>query len=118
MPRAYLKPTRERRVEQGHPWVFRSDIDRVEKTANPGDVVDLHAARGKFLGRAYYNPASMITLRMLTREDEPIDRDFFYRRVQRAYDYRKAFCDIDSCRLIYGESDFLPALIVDKFADV
>ena len=69
MPRAYLKPTRERRVEQGHPWVFRSDIDRVEKTANPGDVVDLHAARGKFLGRAYYNPASMITLRMLTRED-------------------------------------------------
>ena len=118
MPRAYLKPTRERRVEQGHPWVFRSDIDRVEKTANPGDVVDLHAARGKFLGRAYYNPASMITLRMLTREDEPIDRDFFYRRVQRAYDYRKAFCDIDSCRLIYGDSDFLPALIVDKFADV
>ena len=118
MPRAYLKPTRERRVEQGHPWVFRSDIDRVEKTANPGDVVDLHAARGKFLGRAYYNPASMITLRMLTREDEPIDRDFFYRRVQRAYDYRKAFCDINSCRLIYGESDFLPALIVDKFADV
>ena len=118
MPRAYLKPTRERRVEQGHPWVFRSDIDRVEKTANPGDVVDLHAARGKFLGRAYYNPASMITLRMLTREDEPIDRDFFYRRVQRAYDYRKAFCDIDSCRLIYGESDFLPALIVDKFADI
>lgn len=118
MPRAYLKPTRERRVEQGHPWVFRSDIDRVEKTANPGDVVDLHAARGKFLGRAYYNPASMITLRMLTREDEAIDRDFFYRRVQRAYDYRKAFCDINSCRLIYGESDFLPALIVDKFADV
>ena len=118
MPRAYLKPTRERRVEQGHPWVLRSDIDRVEKTANPGDVVDLHAARGKFLGRAYYNPASMITLRMLTREDEPIDRDFFYRRVQRAYDYRKAFCDINSCRLIYGESDFLPALIVDKFADV
>ena len=98
--------------------MFRSDIDRVEKTANPGDVVDLHAARGKFLGRAYYNPASMITLRMLTREDEPIDRDFFYRRVQRAYDYRKAFCDINSCRLIYGESDFLPALIVDKFADV
>ena len=118
MPRAYLKPGRERRVEQGHPWVFRSDIDRVEKTANPGDVVDLHAARGKFLGRAYYNPASMITLRMLTREDEPIDRDFFYRRVQRAWDYRRAFCDINSCRLIYGESDFLPALIVDKFADV
>ncbi|MGN1249873.1 MAG: class I SAM-dependent rRNA methyltransferase, partial [Candidatus Spyradocola sp.] len=118
MPRAYLKPGRERRVEQGHPWVFRSDIDRVEKTANPGDVVDLHAARGKFLGRAYYNPASMITLRMLTREDEPIDRDFFYRRVQRAWDYRKAFCDVNSCRLIYGESDFLPALIVDKFADV
>ena len=118
MPKAYLKPTKERRVEMGHPWIFRSDIDRVETSAKPGDVVDLHAARGKFLGRAYYNPASMITLRMLTREDEPIDRDFFYARVQRAYDYRKNFCDLNSCRLIYGESDFLPALIVDKFADI
>lgn len=118
MPKAYLKPTKERRVEMGHPWIFRSDIDRVETIAKPGDVVDLHAARGKFLGRAYYNPASMITLRMLTREDEPIDRDFFYARVQRAYDYRKNFCDLNSCRLIYGESDFLPALIVDKFADI
>ena len=118
MPKAYLKPTKERRVEMGHPWIFRSDIDRVETSAKPGDVVDLHAARGKFLGRAYYNPASMITLRMLTREDEPIDRDFFYARVQRAYEYRKNFCDLNSCRLIYGESDFLPALIVDKFADI
>ncbi|MGI5885397.1 MAG: class I SAM-dependent rRNA methyltransferase [Candidatus Spyradocola sp.] len=118
MPKAYLKPAREKRVEMGHPWIFRSDIDRVEASAQPGDVVDLHAARGKFLGRAYYNPASMITLRMLTRHDEPIDRKFFYGRVQRAYDYRKAFCDLDSCRLIYGESDFLPGLIADKFADV
>lgn len=118
MPKAYLKPARERRVEMGHPWIFRSDIDRVETSAQPGDVVDVHAARGRFLGRAYYNPASMITLRMLTRHDEPIDRDFFYRRVQQAYDYRKAFCDLDSCRLIFAESDFLPALIVDKFADV
>ena len=118
MPKAYLKSSRERRVEMGHPWIFRSDIDRVEASAQPGDVVDVHAARGRFLGRAYYNPASMITLRMLTRHDEPIDRDFFYRRVQQAYDYRKAFCDLDSCRLIFAESDFLPALIVDKFADV
>ena len=118
MPKAYLKSSRERRVEMGHPWIFRSDIDRVETSAQPGDVVDVHAARGRFLGRAYYNPASMITLRMLTRHDEPIDRDFFYRRVQQAYDYRKAFCDLDSCRLIFAESDFLPALIVDKFADV
>ena len=118
MPKAYLKSGREKRVEQGHPWIFRSDIDRVEKTAEPGDVVELHAAKGKFLGKAYYNPASMITLRMLTREDELIDREFFYNRVQRAYDFRKAFCDINSCRLIYGESDFLPGLIVDKFADI
>lgn len=118
MPKAYLKPARERRVEMGHPWIFRSDIDRVETSAQPGDVVDVHAARGRFLGRAYYNPASMITLRMLTRHDEPIDRDFFYRRVQQAYDYRKAFCDLDSCRLIFAESDRLPALIVDSFGNV
>lgn len=118
MPKAYLKPARERRVEMGHPWIFRSDIDRVEASAQPGDVVDVHAARGRFLGRAYYNPASMITLRMLTRHDEPIDRDFFYRRVQQAYDYREAFCDLDSCRLIFAESDRLPALIVDSFGDV
>lgn len=118
MIRAYLKGGREKRVEAGHPWVFRSDIDRVEAEAQPGDVVELHAAKGKFLGKAYYNPASMISLRMLTREDEEINREFFYKRVQTAYDFRKSFCDINSCRLIYGESDFLPGLIVDKFADI
>ena len=118
MPKAYLKSARERRVEMGHPWIFRSDIDRVETSAQPGDVVDVHAARGRFLGRAYYNPASMITLRMLTTQDEAVDEDFFRRRLEVAWEYRKRLCDVDSCRVVYSESDFLPGLIVDKFANV
>ena len=83
-----------------------------------GDIVDVADFRGKFIGRGFYNPQSQISLRVLTRNDEPCDRDFFARRIQDAWDYRKLLCDPMSCRLIYSESDFLPGLVVDKFADI
>lgn len=118
MAKAYLHRSKESRVHSGHPWIFRSDIERVEGSYTPGDVVDVHAARGTFLGRAFYNPQSQISLRMLTRHDEPVDADFFYRRLQTAWAYRKRFADPMSCRLAFAESDLLPALIVDKFAEV
>lgn len=117
MAKAFLKRTRETRVRSGHPWVFASDVERTEG-AYAGDVVDVYSSKNTFLGRAMYNPNSQIVLRMLTRDDTPIDDAFFYHRVKTAWEYRKVFCDTDSCRLIYSESDFLPGLIVDKFADV
>lgn len=118
MASAILIPGKEKRVQSGHPWVFRSDIARMEGDFLPGDVVDVVSAKGRFLAKAYYNPQSQIALRILSLRDEPIDRAFIFDRVKKAVDYRRTFADLHSCRLIFAESDRLPALIVDSFGDV
>ena len=113
-----LRKTRETRVRGGHPWIYASEIEKVEGAFENGDIVDVQDFRGKFIGRGFYNPTSQISLRILTRNDEPCDRAFFAKRIRDAWDYRKLLCDPNSCRLIYSESDFLPGLVVDKFGDV
>lgn len=118
MATAILVPGKEKRVLGGHPWVFRSDIARIEGSFEPGDIVTVTSSRGRFLARAYCNPASEITLRVMSLRDEAIDRDFIFRRVKEAVDYRRTFADLRSCRLIFAESDRLPALIVDSFGGV
>lgn len=109
---------KEQRVYGGHPWIFRSDIARVEGEFSNGDVVRVLSDRGRFLAMAVYNPASMISLRILSRKDEPIDEAFIRARVKQAVDYRRMFADMRSCRLIFAESDGLPAVIADSFGDV
>lgn len=118
MAKAFLVPGREKRVYSGHPWVFRSDIERVEGDFTPGDVVSVMSSRGRFLAKAFYNPQSQIALRIMSLKDEPIDRAFIFRRVHEAVAYRRSFADLRSCRMIFAESDRLPALIVDSFGDV
>lgn len=118
MANVYLQKNREQRVYGGHPWVFRSDIDHVEGQARDGSVVRVLSSRHKFLGMAVYNPRSQITLRMLSRRDISINSDFIHQRVKRAVDYRRKFADLHSCRLIFAESDELPAVIADCFGDV
>ncbi len=118
MAKAILLPGKEKRVLAGHPWVFRSDIARIEGSVSAGDVVSVHASRGRFLAMAYYNPASQIALRVMSLRQEPIDEAFIRRRVREAVDYRRTFADLRSCRLVFAESDRLPALIVDSFGDV
>ncbi len=118
MAKITLRKTRETRVRGGHPWIYASEIERVEGEFENGDIVDVADFRGKFIGRGFYNPQSQISLRILTRNDEPCDRDFFAKRISDAWEYRKVWCDPNSCRLIYSESDFLPGLVVDKFGDV
>ncbi len=118
MADAILFPGREKRVYSGHPWVFRSDIERVSGEASPGDVVRVVSAKGRFLAMALYNPRSQIALRLMSREEEAIDAAFIRRRVKEAVDYRRLFADLRSCRLIFAESDRLPALIVDSFGGV
>ncbi len=113
-----LRKTRETRVRGGHPWIYASEIEKVDGEFKNGDIVDVCDFRGKFIGRGFYNPASQISLRILTRNDEACDRDFFARRIRDAWNYRRRLCDPMSCRLIYSESDFLPGLVVDKYADV
>ena len=118
MAKVTLRKTRETRVRGGHPWIYASEIEKVEGEFENGDIVDVCDFRGKFIGRGFYNPLSQISLRILTRNDEPCDRAFFEKRVRDAWEYRKLMCDPESCRLIYSESDFLPGLVVDKFSDV
>lgn len=113
----YLRRGREQRVLGGHPWVFRSDIEREDGAAD-GLPVRVLTSAGRFLAMAVYNPRSQISLRILSRRDEPIDGAFIRGRVRRAVDYRRRFADLGSCRLIFAESDVLPAVIADKFGDV
>lgn len=121
MAKIVLRKTREKRVQSGHPWIYQTEIERVDDPAGeiePGDIVRVVNSKGVFVCKALYNPASMIALRVLTVRDEPTDEAFFRRRIEAAWEYRKRLCDVNSCRLIFGESDYLPALIVDKFADI
>ena len=118
MATAFLLKGKEPRVFGGHPWVFRSDIGRVEGTVTEGGVVRVASSRGQFLAMAVYNPRSQISLRLLSRREETIDRAFIFSRVHRALEYRRAFADLRSCRLIFAESDGLPAVIADAFGDV
>lgn len=101
------------RVAGGHPWIFKSDISG---HAEPGEAVEVHTERGKFLGIAHYSSTSQIALRLLTTRREPVDREFFLRRLQQALDYRKRIVEnSDACRLVFSEADLLPGLIVDKY---
>ncbi|AZR73832.1 SAM-dependent methyltransferase [Anoxybacter fermentans] len=117
MTNVILRKRKNRRIENGHPWIYDNEILKIEGEVKPGDIVNVLNHARSFIGRGYINPNSKIRIRLLTREDEEIDRNFFRRRITRAWEYRKRFYDTSSCRVIFGEADFLPGLIVDKFGD-
>ena len=118
-PTIQLKPGKEKRVYTLHPWIFKSDIDKELNGSTAGDIVNIISSKGKFLARGYYNPNSQIALRIMTyNEEEAVDRDLIFRRIHEAVEYRRTFADLKSCRLVFAESDRLPALIVDAFDDV
>ncbi|MBT9260344.1 MAG: class I SAM-dependent rRNA methyltransferase, partial [Clostridiales bacterium] len=102
-------------------WVYRTQIASVDgETFEPGDIVSVRDHRGRFVGKGFINPASMIQVRLLTRrQEDAIDEKFIRERVQRAWEYRQeVLSETESCRVIFGEADGLPGLIVDKFGDV
>lgn len=116
VPKVVLKRQGRHGAETGHPWIFQSEIDYVKGNFQPGDVVDVYNSRRHYLGRGYINPRSQIAVRIMCREEEKIDHDFFYKRVAMAWEYRKRFLDEpDYCRLVFSEADFLPGLVIDKF---
>jgi 23S rRNA (cytosine1962-C5)-methyltransferase len=118
MAKVILGYKKGKRVESGHPWVYSNEIERIEGDYNPGDIVEVYNFKEKFIGKGYINPKSQITVRIMTRDkNEEINEDFFRRRIQAAWDYRKKVVETNSCRVVFGEADFLPALIVDKFGD-
>ena len=104
------------RLRSGHLWVYRSDISRAQ--AEPGAVVRLRDERDRFCGRAFYSDKSQIAIRLLTREDVPVDRAFFLGRFRNAAEYRRrVVSDTDAFRVVYGEADLLPSVIVDRYGD-
>jgi 23S rRNA (cytosine1962-C5)-methyltransferase len=105
------------RVASGHPWIFTSDIaDR--GGAEAGQAVRVADPRGRPLGTAHYSSSSQISLRMLSRQVEEIGRDFFLRRLRAAEEHRRSVVgNIDAYRVVHGEADLLPALVVDRYGD-
>lgn len=112
-----LKPSKDKSLLRRHPWVYANAIDRVDGKPAPGATVIVRAHDGRFLARAAYSPHSQIRLRVWSfDENEPIDHAFFKRRVQRALAHRRAMISgTDAVRLVFGEADGLPGLIVDYY---
>lgn len=114
-----LKKGEGRALKAGGAWVYDNEIDSIMGSFENGDIVTVHDFDGYFLGYGFINTKSKITVRILSRKkDTVIDDVFLEERVQAAWDYRKQVIDTGSCRLIFGEADFLPGIVVDKFADV
>ena len=114
-----LKKGEGRTLKAGGMWVYDNEIDTILGSFENGDVVAIHDFDGYFMGYGFINTKSKITIRLLSRKKEAvIDAVFMEQRVRDAWNYRKETIDTSSCRLIFGEADFLPGLVIDKFSDV
>ena len=114
-----LNPNREKSLLRRHPWIFASAIRHVDETHASGSTVDLLSSEGQFLARASYSPNSQIRARVWTFNDEPVDEEFFRKRIRAAIEMRSVLSGSSkSLRLIHAESDGLPGLIVDRYEDV
>lgn len=119
MATVFLKPDREQRALGGHLWIFSGEVARVEGAAQDGGLVDVRAARGKWVGRGFLNRRSALAVRLLTHRPEPVDDAFFRRRLADAWAYRRRMVPAtDAYRVVNGEGDLLPGLIVDRYRDV
>jgi len=104
------------RLRSGHPWVYRSDVRSAQ--AEAGAIVRVMDERGRFHGRAFYSDKSQIAVRLLTRENVPVDRAFFAERLRRAAAYRETVVEnTDAYRVVHGEADLLPSIVIDRYGD-
>ncbi len=114
----YLYRGKGLKAENGHPWIYSNEIEGYDGEYTNGDIVEVYNFKNDFIGKAYINDVSKIALRIMTRDiDEEINEDFFRRRLLNAWEYRKKVIDTSSCRVLFGEADFLPGLIIDKYED-
>ena len=114
----YLHQGKNKRAEGGRPWIYIDEINEYDGDYENGDIVEVYNHKGFFIGKGYINDRSKITIRIMTRDkDEEINREFFKKRFDAAWEYRKTVIDTSSCRFIFGEADLLPGLTVDKFED-
>jgi len=112
-----LRQKEERRILRGHPWVFSNELLQPVGELSPGEVVDVLDFSGRFLGRGYINPHTLIAVRILTRKQEEIDSGFFRRKISAARTLRTMLGFGNSFRAVFSEGDGIPGLIVDKYAD-
>lgn len=114
-----LKKGEGRTLKSGGMWVYDNEIDSVLGSFENGDIITVHDFDGYFLGYGFINTNSKITIRILSRRKEnQITEEFLERRVRNAWEYRKQTVDTGCCRVIFGEADFLPGIVIDKFSDV
>ena len=117
MAKIFLKKNEERRLKKGHCWVFSNEIEKTEGVAE-GGLTEIFDSSGHFLAVAYYNPQTLIAARVLSVESDPIGPNFFRRRIEAALNFPpRQVSQKEACRLIYGESDFLPGLVADRYSD-
>ena len=114
-----LKKGEGRTIKAGGAWVFNNEIETITGRFHNGDLVIVHDFDGYPMGKGYINQNSKIRMRLLTRHvNQEIDESFFQMRLQNAWNYRKDTVDTSSCRLVFGEADFLPGIVIDKYEDV
>ena len=121
LPVVHVINGRQKKLLQGHPWVYGNEIERVEGEIADGDLVTVVDFRGRYMGTGFYNSRSLITVRLLTHRQEEITDELIAARVRAACGYRRFVMrreGTDSCRLIYGEADRLPGVIADRFGGV
>jgi 23S rRNA (cytosine1962-C5)-methyltransferase len=118
MTRVRLRRKIGHRVLNGHPWIFGNEVQDLEGEVTAGDIVLVETHDGKFVGQGYINPQSQILVRLLTRKKtDVVNAQFFLNRIKDAWAYRQKIGYAENCRLIFGEADELPQLIIDKFND-
>lgn len=113
-----LKKGEGRTIKAGGMWVYDNEIESIMGDAPDGTLVEVHDFDGYFMGIGFINRRSKLTVRMMSRHQHVIDEDFIEQRVSDCVEYRKHTVDMSSCRLVFGEADFLPGIVIDKFSDV
>ena len=113
-----LKKGEGRTIKAGGMWVYDNEIESIMGDAPDGTLVEVHDFDGYFMGIGFINRRSKLTVRMMSRHQHVIDEDFIEQRVHDCVEYRKHTVDMSSCRLVFGEADFLPGIVIDKFSDV
>jgi 23S rRNA (cytosine1962-C5)-methyltransferase len=117
--RLVLRSRSEARIRGGHPWVYRADVARLDGAWRDDEAVTVCTADGRVLGRGFYNPRPQIVCRLVTRHDEPVDDALLRRRLETAWTFRGSLAyDGDAGRVVFGEGDAVPGLVVDRYGDV
>ncbi|MDE5548981.1 MAG: class I SAM-dependent rRNA methyltransferase [Clostridia bacterium] len=114
----YLKKNEEKRIVAGHPWVYANEVARIEGKDKNGSLATVFDFNGRYIGKGYINHLSKILVRIFIRDESVPDYEYYYNAIKKANDYRLALGMSNSYRVVFAESDNLPALIVDKYADV